>query len=56
MRGLFSFVSWRTLLTGVILGYVLAWKIHWAAQLWSVNVGWVDERIPILTPDFGYRD
>jgi len=56
MRGLTSFVSWRTFLTGLFLGYILAWKIHWAAQVWSLNNGWIDERIPFLTPAFGRRD
>jgi hypothetical protein len=56
MRGLSSFVSWRTFLTGFILGYVIAWKMHWAAQQWSWDRGWVDQKIPILSPDFGHRE
>lgn len=56
MRGLLSFTSWRTFLTGLLLGYILAWKIHWAAQLWSSDKGWIDNHIPILTPEFGRHD
>lgn len=56
MKGLFSYVSWRTFLTGFLIGYIFAWKMHWAAQIWSVNAGWVDQRIPFLTPSFGHND
>jgi len=56
MRGLFSLANWRTLIAGVIFGYIFAWKMHWAAQFWSLDKGWVEERIPVLTPDFGYHD
>lgn len=56
MRGLTSIVSWRTFLSGLILGYILAWKMHWATQVWSYDKGWVDQRIPIITPELGYHD
>lgn len=56
MQGLRSLVNWRTFLTGVIVGYILAWRMHWATQLWDVDGRWIDERIPILTPSFGRHD
>lgn len=56
MKGLFSFYNWRTFITGFLLGYIFAWKMHWATQLWSLDKGWVDERVPVITPDFGYHD
>ncbi len=54
--GLTSFVSWRTFLVGLVLGYVIAWKVHWAMQIWSFDKGWVDQRIPFVTPNFGHHD
>lgn len=56
MKGLKSFVSWRTFIVGFILGYIVAWKMHWAAQLWSYDRGWTDVKIPFITPGFGYKD
>lgn len=56
MKGLFSYVNWRTFLTGFLIGYIFAWKMHWATQVWSINRGWVDERIPFVTPSFGHHD
>jgi hypothetical protein len=53
MRGLTSWVSWRTFLVGLLTGYVIAWGIHWAAQLHSFDQGWIDQYIPYLTPKFG---
>jgi len=55
MKGLF-YVNWRTFLTGFLIGYIFAWKIHWAIQVWSSDRGWVDVRVPFVTPNFGYRD
>lgn len=56
MRGLTSLTSWRTFLTGLILGYILAWKIHRAAQIWSFDEGWIDQYVPVLTPALGRHD
>jgi hypothetical protein len=54
MRGLSSFTSWRTFLTGLVLGYIFAWGIHWAVQFWSMGEErWVEENVPFLTPSFG---
>lgn len=56
VKGLLSFTSWRTFITGLVIGYIFAWKIHYAVQMWSYDHGWVEERIPILTPLFGYKN
>lgn len=55
MKGLSSIVSWRTFITGLIVGYIFAWKMHYAVQVWTFDQGWVEEKIPILTPRFGYK-
>jgi hypothetical protein len=55
MRGLTSLTSWRTFLTGFVVGYIVAWGIHWSTQLHSFDYGWVDQYIPYLTPRFGRK-
>jgi hypothetical protein len=53
MRGLKSMISWRTFLVGVVVGYLFAWGIHWAAQIYGLDGHWYDEKIPFVTPSFG---
>jgi hypothetical protein len=53
MKGLKSITSWRTFLVGVLVGYIFAWGIHWASQLYGLDHRWHDENIPYLTPSFG---
>ena len=54
MRGLRSLINWRTFLTGLVLGYILAWHMHAAIQVWSFDKGWVDVYVPFLTPRFNH--
>lgn len=53
MKGLKNFTSWRTFLTGLIVGYLFAWGIHWSARLRDINGVWWDEEILIFTPHWG---
>jgi hypothetical protein len=39
---------------GFALGYCVAWGMHRAVILWSVNVGWVEEYVPIITPRWAW--
>lgn len=53
MKGLKNLTSWRTFLTGLLVGYVFAWGIHWSSRLRDVNGVWWDEEIFIFTPHWG---
>lgn len=53
LSGLRDVSSWRTLLVGMLLGYVVAWGMHWATRLRDVDGIWWDEKIPYLTPHWG---
>ena len=52
MRGLTSWVSWRTFLVGVVVGYVIARGVHRGVTFRSVNMGWVEESVPYLIPEW----
>lgn len=49
VKGLKSFQSWRTLVAGVVLGYVIAWGVHWATTLYASGVP-IHHHVPGLTP------
>jgi len=53
MRGLRSVVSWRTFVTGIVVGYVAAWGIHRAVMFRTADGEWVEETVPVLTPSWG---
>jgi len=50
MRGLKSFTSWRTLIVGMAMGYVIAWGVHWATTFYNWGIP-VHDHIPGLTPE-----
>lgn len=56
LTGLQSWKNWRTLLVGFFCGYIFAWSIHRATYVWSWNKGWIEERIPILVPEWSRPD
>ena len=56
MRGLRSLTNWRTFLVGMVVGYIFAWGVHWAAQLYGMDGMWYDEYIPFVTPSFGRHE
>jgi hypothetical protein len=39
----------------MLVGYIFAWGIHWAAQFSTIDGHWYDEVVPFLTPQFGRR-
>jgi hypothetical protein len=51
--GLKNLTSWRTFIVGLVIGYTIAWGIHWATRLRDINGIWWDEEIPVLTPHWG---
>ena len=55
VKGLKSIASWRTFMTGIVVGYMIAWGIHWSSQFSTLDGHWVEEYIPFLTPSFGRR-
>lgn len=47
--GIFNSTSWRTLLVGIAMGYVMAWGMHWATTLYAQGVP-VHHKILMFTP------
>ena len=54
MRGLKSWVNWRTFGVGFLVGYLVAWGVHRAVTFWAPNVGWVEEVVPVVTPRWAW--
>ena len=50
MRGLRSLVNWRTFLTGVVVGYVVALGVRWAVRFRTTEGEWAEDVVPYLTP------
>jgi hypothetical protein len=50
MTGLKQWKNWRTFLAGFLVGYVVAWGMHWATVLYTHKGYPVHIHIPFLTP------
>ena len=49
MMGLFRWISWRTFIAGFIVGYIVAWGMHWATTLYNYRGHPEHQKIPVIT-------